>query len=75
MAVALEWRNHGVGLAILNEALAIARSQGLKRVYLHAQLSALGFYERAGFVGYGDHFFEAGIEHRAMERSLSIDSV
>jgi len=70
MAVAADWRKHGVGFAILDKALEIARSKGLNRVYLHAQLSAVGFYERAGFSGYGDHFFEAGIEHLAMGRSL-----
>jgi predicted GNAT family N-acyltransferase len=70
MAVAAAWRQKGVGWAILNKAIELARARGLKRVYLHAQLSALGFYERAGFVGFGEHFVEAGIEHQAMARSL-----
>jgi predicted GNAT family N-acyltransferase len=70
MAVLAEWRKHGVGRAILDKALELARDQGLGRVYLHAQISALGFYERAGFTGYGARFHEAGIEHLAMERHL-----
>jgi predicted GNAT family N-acyltransferase len=70
MAVLPKWRTRGVGRAILLTALEIARKQGLKRVYLHSQVSALGFYARSGFVGYGERFLEAGIEHRAMELSI-----
>ena len=33
---------------------------------LHAQLSARGFYERAGFVSRGEIFVEAGIDHIEM---------
>ena len=69
MAVAKEWREHGVGRAILQKALELARQAGLKRVYLHAQVTAMGFYAREGFADYGDRFFEAGIEHQAMERA------
>jgi predicted GNAT family N-acyltransferase len=70
MAVLPEWRKHGVGWAILKFAIHHARAAGMKRVYLHSQTSALGFYERSGFIGYGNRFFEAGIEHLAMELSL-----
>jgi predicted GNAT family N-acyltransferase len=70
MAVLPEWRQHGVGRAILQKALELARRQGLNRVYLHAQVSAMGFYSRAGFLGFGDRFFEAGIEHQSMAMSL-----
>jgi len=70
MAVLRSWRKQGVGRAILRKALETAREQGLKRVYLHAQVSALGFYAREGFTGYGERFFEASIEHQAMERLL-----
>jgi len=70
MAVLPDWRKHQVGMAILRHAMEIARGAGLTRVYLHAQLSAAGFYRRAGFTASGEHFFEAGIEHVAMERNL-----
>jgi predicted GNAT family N-acyltransferase len=70
MAVLPNWRKHGVGRAVLTKALELARDQGLTRVYLHAQVSAMGFYEVAGFIGYGDRFVEAGIEHLSMELLL-----
>jgi predicted GNAT family N-acyltransferase len=70
MAVLANWRKHGVGRSILSKALEIARSTGLRRVYLHSQVSAMGFYTKAGFTPYGARFFEAGIEHQAMELDL-----
>jgi predicted GNAT family N-acyltransferase len=72
MAVLPEWRQHGVGHAILLSAIELARAQGLERVYLHAQVSAMGFYSQAGFSGFGNRFYEAGIEHLAMELSLKL---
>jgi predicted GNAT family N-acyltransferase len=35
-------------------------------VYVHAQESALGFWQRAGFVAEGPSFEEGGIAHRRM---------
>jgi predicted GNAT family N-acyltransferase len=70
LAVLPEWRKSGVGRAILQKAVDLAREGNLKRVYLHAQVSAMGFYEREGFRSYGERFVEAGIEHVAMERNF-----
>jgi predicted GNAT family N-acyltransferase len=61
MAVLKEWRVRGVGREILRFAIEVARSRKLSRVYLHAQVSALGFYERSGFKAYGERFQEAGL--------------
>lgn len=70
MAVLMDWRGRGVGRAILTHVLEFARERGLERVHLHAQLGALGFYSRCGFVPIGPRFLEAGIEHQRMERTL-----
>ena len=40
------------------------------RVFLHAQTSATGFYQRHGFHALGEEFMDAGIPHRYMERNL-----
>jgi predicted GNAT family N-acyltransferase len=37
---------------------------------LDAQLHAIPFYERFGFVAHGEVFLDAGIEHRKMDRHL-----
>lgn len=66
MAVLPGWRRAGVGSALLLAILKVAQARGLRRVHLHAQVSAIAFYQRFGFVSEGEVFQEAGIAHRAM---------
>lgn len=70
MAVMKDWRGRGVGEALLLALMERARARGWDEVSLHAQLSAQGFYARAGFVPEGEHFWEAGIEHVTMRRAI-----
>lgn len=70
MAVAKWWRGRGVGRAILDALVALARKEGLDRVYLHAQTHAIPFYAKHGFISDGAEFDEAGIPHRAMNLKL-----
>ena len=70
LAVRKEARGLGVGVALVRGIEEAARELGLVAVDLHAQTSASGFYERLGYAGYGDEFWEAGIAHRAMRRSF-----
>ncbi len=52
MVVKLNWRHQGVGRALLNHALAYARSQGCERISLltdKANSTAQQFYEKLGF--------------------------
>lgn len=71
MAVLKSWRGRGVGSQMLALLLTEARDLGLSEVWCHAQLSAVPFYERHGFVAEGEVFAEAGIPHRRMRRSLA----
>jgi predicted GNAT family N-acyltransferase len=66
MAVRQPHRGQGVGAAMLNRLLGMARGSGARSVILDAQLHAIPFYERFGFIAEGDIFTEAGIEHRVM---------
>jgi predicted GNAT family N-acyltransferase len=66
MAVLLDWRGLGIGMALLKGLLAIAAAEDYPRPFLNAQASALPFYRRAGFLAVGAEFFEAGIPHRKM---------
>lgn len=70
MAVLGGWRGRGIGERMLEALVAHARGQGWPEVTLHAQLHALPFYARAGFVPAGPVFAEAGIAHRLMTRRL-----
>ena len=71
MAVLKEWRGRGVGEALLLALIEQARDQGLPEVSLHAQVDAIGFYEKFGFEGYGERFEEAGIQHQSMRLALA----
>ncbi|HEY0722252.1 MAG TPA: GNAT family N-acetyltransferase [Gammaproteobacteria bacterium] len=70
MAVLKPWRTRGVGSSLLKTIIATARSVGMERVFLDAQIQAIGFYERFGFVAEGPEFMDAGIPHRHMTLSL-----
>ena len=70
MAVLKNARRRGVGSAMLDKLIAIARSEGLQTVNLSSQLQALPFYQRHDFVMSGATFIEAGIEHVRMIRSI-----
>lgn len=70
MAVLADWRGRGVGEALLVALIERARARGWDEVSLHAQVSAEGFYARAGFQAEGAEFMEAGIRHRVMRRRI-----
>lgn len=70
MAVLEQWRGREVGTALLRRMLEQARQWEAKGVYLDAQVHAIGFYERLGFVTEGEEFIDAGIPHRRMIRPL-----
>jgi predicted GNAT family N-acyltransferase len=63
MAVLQSHREHGVGTLLLNALEGEARKRGMTGVLVHAQLYALGFYERHGYQPVGAVFKEAGIDH------------
>jgi len=70
MAVLEDSRGQGVGEAMLAALVAQARQLGWPVIGLHAQVHALDFYARGGFIPHGPRFTEAGIDHRAMQRRL-----
>ncbi|MCK4568816.1 MAG: GNAT family N-acetyltransferase [Bacteroidales bacterium] len=59
-------RNKGLGAILLQDIMDDNLPKG-KKIYLHAQLRAIPFYERHGFVIIGEQFIEADIEHFEME--------
>jgi len=70
MAVLPGLRGSGVGRQVLEALTAAARARGDREIKLHAQVSAAGFYRRAGYETCGDVFDEAGIAHVEMARTL-----
>jgi predicted GNAT family N-acyltransferase len=71
VAVSAEQRGKGVGNALMRLAEQVALEQGLSRLVLDAQIDAVPFYERLGYIAEGDIFLDAGIQHRFMSKSLA----
>jgi len=70
MAVLAEHRGCGVGLMMLRTLLRHRLAEvgdHPNPPFLHAQLHAIDFYRKAGFIETGEVFMDAGIPHRNME--------
>ncbi len=67
VAVLAEQRRRGYGNAVMQALQDEARRRGLGGIALAAQLHAIPFYERLGYVARGEVFLDAGIEHRWMD--------
>jgi predicted GNAT family N-acyltransferase len=70
VAVVATHRCRGVGTAVMERLHAIARERNHARLWCHAQLTAVPFYERLGYVSSGPVFEEAGIDHVRMDYVL-----
>lgn len=70
LAVLKPWRGRGVGRLLMQTLLDHSQRLAQTDLVLHAQTTATAFYEKFGFAGEGAPFFEAGIEHLTMRRSL-----
>ena len=70
MAVLPRRRGHGIGKALLAEAIGTARRSGIGQVFVNAQTQVEAFYAAFGFCRTGDVFEEAGIAHVRMELDL-----
>ncbi len=71
MAVEKAWRGKDVGSALVQAAIPIARKLGGAYLLAHAQVQALGFYLKAGFLPHGEEFDEEGAPHQLVRKKLS----
>jgi predicted GNAT family N-acyltransferase len=71
VAVLHPWRRQGVGRQLMAALHEAALRRGFAGITLAAQLHAIGFYERLGYVARGEVFLDAGIEHRWMDVDLA----
>jgi predicted GNAT family N-acyltransferase len=71
MAVRADRRGQGLGSQVLRALIDAARARGQAAVVLNAQLEAMPFYARHGFVAEGAVFQDAGLPHRVMRLSLT----
>jgi len=73
IAVLKEYRKQGFGDFIMRLLIRRAFELGGTRQVIHAQLQAKGFYEKLGFVPFGEEFMEANIPHTMMAREGDIE--
>ena len=67
VAVLLEYRKKGAGLAVMHWLQDMAKQIGRDGITLAAQTHAIGFYEKLGYIARGEIFLDAKIEHRWMD--------
>ncbi|MDR4172385.1 GNAT family N-acetyltransferase [Bacillus nitratireducens] len=66
-----DYRKYGLGKIIIKALEEIARNKEAKKVKLHGQTQAEGFYEKLGYQTSSDVFMEDGIEHILMMKELA----
>jgi predicted GNAT family N-acyltransferase len=70
MAVLKNWRGHGIGLVILQQAVDIIRKNGFEVAKLSAQTHAINFYEKGGFVVTSGVYQDLHIPHVDMQKVI-----
>lgn len=70
MAVPNNMQGKGIGRALMIFAENIARDLGYKKLCMHARKTAVGFYQKLGYVITGGEFVEVTIPHYIMEKVL-----
>jgi predicted GNAT family N-acyltransferase len=71
LAVTRRRRGTGLGAALVRAIEDEGRRCGGVEMELHAQVAALGFYEKLGYVAFGDVYQDAGIPHQSMTKRLA----
>ncbi|MDH6109992.1 putative GNAT family N-acyltransferase [Kitasatospora sp. MAP12-15] len=66
LAVVKAARGTGLGAELVRAIETAGRELGARECELHAQVQALGFYERLGYAAEGPVYDDAGIPHRTM---------
>ena len=70
LAVLPEYRNNGIGTALLEKAEEYAKSQGATEMHLHAQPKVQAFFAKRGYEAYGPLKYDEKIVHQWMKKEL-----
>lgn len=70
VAVDAKTRGQNLGTKMMTQVHDYLRSNGVKRLYCHAQMQAKPFYDHLGYQVQGDVFTEAGVKHVMMYYDL-----
>lgn len=70
VAVTKAYRKGGVGAALMKEAERQIVLAGASEIRVSAQVRASAFYEKQGYVPYGDTYYEEHVPHIAMKKNV-----
>ena len=70
LAVLASHRSQGIGKLLMTSIHEIAKQKQHNKVWCHAQVAVVPFYETFSYQKIGKHFYEANVEHVKMEYSL-----
>ena len=71
IAVLKQYRARQLGRLVMERLEVLAREQGAEKIVLGAQLYAIPFYEKCGFTGTGERFFEEFCEHETLVKTVT----
>lgn len=70
MAVLEPFQGQGIGAALVENAEAIGRVRGFRKMEMHARRHAQGFYEKLGYQTAGEEFTEVTVPTIRMHKFL-----
>lgn len=70
VAIHPEMQRQGIGQALMTFSEDLARERKFTRIWLHARIAAVPFYERLGYEKVGESFVEVTIPHWEMQKLL-----
>ncbi|MDI9394253.1 MAG: GNAT family N-acetyltransferase [Euryarchaeota archaeon] len=70
ISVLKKCRGKQAGKLVVEKLIEKAVELEARDIHIHAQTHAVGFYEKFGFVAYGDSFLKTGIEHISMVKKI-----
>ena len=71
IAVIKKYRKQGIGRIVLHNLENKAKELGAKSYYLSAQVVAVPFYNKCGYIEYGKTYYEEHIEHISMKKQAN----
>ena len=71
-AVKKELRKNGYGRILMERLCEYAKENGYSGVELSAVETAVGFYQKQGFITIGDYYLETGVPHIYMKKEFTL---
>jgi predicted GNAT family N-acyltransferase len=70
LAVEPKYQGQNIGGFLTRHCEGYARSKGAKKIVLHSRLNVVKFYQAMNYITIGEEFYEVGIPHFKMEKTL-----